>query len=152
MTLLLTLRSDLEQLREQQHAQQAESQSLTSQSQAMLNLNMKLQSTVTKTQVKTIDLELRRLDALQASERLEIIRVSRRSCFAIQLIAKQPYLPSSFFEGDSDAVDALLFFERLAAKAELISSGLVQKHNVAESLGTVISDSLVTVCEVRCAS
>lgn len=41
----------------------------------MLNLNMKLQSTVIKTQVKTIDLELRRLDALQAAERLEIIRV-----------------------------------------------------------------------------
>lgn len=41
----------------------------------MLNLNLKLQSTVLKSQVKTIDLELRRLDAQQASEHLAIVKV-----------------------------------------------------------------------------
>lgn len=65
-------------MRAQQASQQSESQSLTSQSQAMLNLNMKLQSTVLKSQVKTIELELRRLDAQQASEHLAIVKVGCR--------------------------------------------------------------------------
>ena len=41
----------------------------------MLNLNLKLQSTVLKSQVKAIDLELRELEARQAAEHLAIIKV-----------------------------------------------------------------------------
>lgn len=67
--------SDLEQLREHQATQDTESQSLTSQSQAMLSLNLKLQSTVLKSQVKAIDLELRKLEAQQAAEHLSIVKV-----------------------------------------------------------------------------
>lgn len=66
---------DLDQLREHQATQQSESQSLTSQSQAMLNLNLKLQSSMLKGQVKTIELELRKLDAQQATEQLSIMKV-----------------------------------------------------------------------------
>lgn len=53
---------------------------MKSQSQAMLNLNLKLHSSVLKGQVKTIELDLRKLDANQAIERLSIIRV-RTACF-----------------------------------------------------------------------
>jgi hypothetical protein len=122
-------------MREQQNSQRSESQTLTSQSQAMLNLNMKLQSTVLKGHVKTIDLELRKLDAVQAVDRLDIIK---------------PYLPSSFFDADSDAVDALLFFERLSYKAAMLSNMIDQIHNISESLDTVVPESLVVYCEVRC--
>lgn len=66
----------MEQLKEHQASQQTVSQSLTSQSQAMLNLNLKLQSTVAKGQVKTIDLELKKLDALQAVDQIAIMKVS----------------------------------------------------------------------------
>lgn len=45
----------------------------------MMNLNLKLQSSVLKGQVKTIELDLRKLDASQAVERLSIIRVSTAS-------------------------------------------------------------------------
>lgn len=69
--------SDLDLMREQQTAAQTDVQQLSSQSQAMLSLNMKLQNTVMKTQVKTLDLELRRLDAQQAVERLNITKASR---------------------------------------------------------------------------
>lgn len=62
-------------MREQQHTAESDAQNLTSQTQSMLNLNLKLQSTVNKGQIKTIDLELRKLEAAQASERLAIIRV-----------------------------------------------------------------------------
>lgn len=67
--------SDLEQYRKDQAHQETESQSLTSQSQTMLNLNLKLQSSMVKGQVKTIDLEMRKLDARQALEHLAIVKV-----------------------------------------------------------------------------
>lgn len=67
---------DLEQVRQTQATQHPDSEALESQSQAMLNLQLKLQSSVLKGQVKTIELELRKLDTLQAVSRLEILRVS----------------------------------------------------------------------------
>jgi len=49
----------------------------------MLNLNLKLQSTVLKSQVKAIDLELRKLEAQQAAEHLSIVKVrAARFCDA----------------------------------------------------------------------
>ncbi|SCZ96495.1 BZ3500_MvSof-1268-A1-R1_Chr8-2g10234 [Microbotryum saponariae] len=132
--LVSNLQSDLEQLRHHQASQQSESASLTSQSQAMLNLNLKLQSSMLKGQVKTIDLELRKLDARQASEHLAIVR---------------PYLLPAFFDNDSDAVDALLFFERIAYKADLVGMLIEQTHGVTEALNSVVPEALITVCETR---
>lgn len=63
-------------MREQQNLAQTDVQQLSSQSQAMLSLNMKLQNTVMKSQVRAIDLELRKLDAREAMERLMIVKVS----------------------------------------------------------------------------
>lgn len=120
-------------MREQQATQQTESQQLTSQSQAMLNLNLKLQSTVQKAQVKTIDFELRRLDSLQAVDRLAIVR---------------PYLPPAFFEQDGPAVDALLFFDRLAFKGDLIGNIIAQRSNVADALISTVPEGLASICEV----
>lgn len=78
--LLYPLNSDLTTLREQQHTAESDAQNLTSQTQTMLNLNLKLQSTVNKGQVKTIELDLRKMEAAQAVERLNITRVgSNRS-------------------------------------------------------------------------
>lgn len=42
----------------------------------MMNLSLKLQSTAVKTQSKTIDLELRKLEAAQLAEHMTIITVS----------------------------------------------------------------------------
>lgn len=60
----------------------------------------------------------------------------------------QPYLLPSFFEQDSDAVDSLLFFQRLAYKTDLIAMIIEQRHNVTESLNSVVPEGLVGVCEV----
>jgi dynactin 1 len=67
--------SDLERLRHKEESQQSERQDLSSQSQAMMSLNMQLQSTVMKAQAKAIDLELRKLDAMQATDKLAYIQV-----------------------------------------------------------------------------
>jgi len=127
-------RSDLEQVREHQASQQTESESLTSQSQAMLNLNLKLQASARRGQVKTVDLELRKLDAAQATEHLAMVK---------------PYLLPAYFDEDAKSVEALLFFARLSAKAELLSLVLAQQNDVTEALNSTVPDHLVGVCETR---
>lgn len=116
----------------------------------MLNLNLKLQSSMLKGQVKTIDLEMRKLDARQALEHLAIVKV----CFSISSIRcradriVQPYLLPSFVEEDSDAVDSLLFFERMSHKADLLSAVIDSNHNVADALSGAVPEDLVGICEV----
>ncbi|EJT98432.1 hypothetical protein DACRYDRAFT_118713 [Dacryopinax primogenitus] len=131
---VLTLQADIEYLRNQQTTHASEAQALSSQSQAILALNMKLQTTVAKNQAKNIDLELRRLDASQAKEHLQIVQL---------------FLPQAYFEADADATACYLFFERLAYKAELINAVVAQKYNLPESLTQDVSESLVGVCEMR---
>lgn len=102
--------------------------------QAMLNLNLKLQSSVLKSQAKTIDLELGRLQASQATSHLEMVR---------------SYLPSAYFEADADAVNCLLFFRRMAAKSDLIKSIVETNHDIQESLSGIVPEIMVGVCEMR---
>jgi dynactin 1 len=92
-------------VRNQASARSEKSQALTSQTQAMLNLNMQLQQSAIKSQSKAIELELRRLDALQAADHLDLI---------------QPYLPESFHSLDADSIRTLLAFKRFMFKCELL--------------------------------
>ena len=73
--LVTNLQNDLEQLRQQEESKQSEKSSLSSQSQAMMSLNMQLQTTVMKAQAKAVDLELRKLEAAQATDRLQYVQV-----------------------------------------------------------------------------
>ncbi|GAA5813625.1 hypothetical protein MFLAVUS_007108 [Mucor flavus] len=132
--LVMTLQNDLEQLRHKEVSQQSESRTLSSQSQAMMSLNMQLQSTVMKAQAKSIDLELRKLDAAQANDRLSYI---------------QPYLPDSFFKTENDAISCVLLYKRLVFKSELIIKHLDQNHPISEKIMDTVSESLVSVCEMR---
>ena len=121
-------------MRQMQLQQATDAEALTSQSQAMLSLNQKLHNTAHKSQAKAIDLDLRKLDAAQASEHLRII---------------QPYLPISFFEsGDADSANCLLFFQRLAFKSDLINQVIAQMHGLPDSLHSSVPEILVGVCEV----
>jgi dynactin 1 len=127
--------SDLEQLREQQQAQQSEKASLSSQSQAMLNLNMKLQSTVVRNQSKAVDFEFRKFEAAQARQQLQMVI---------------PYLPSIFQEDDKAAIDALLFFNRLVCKTQILIHTLDQTHGLQDgAYPEAIPEALVTACETR---
>ncbi len=135
--LILNLQSDLETLREER-AQEKEADAagndLSSQSQAMLSLNMKLQSSVLKSQAKAIDLELGRLQVAQAQTHLDIIR---------------PYLPSIFFQDDADAVQALLFFQRIGHKTEIIKSSVETGHDIQNKLATAPTEALIAICQMR---
>jgi dynactin 1 len=124
----------METLRAQHQTAQTESQAQANQSAAMMTLNLKLQSTAVKNQAKAIDLELRRIEAHEGRELLAIV---------------QPYLPQIYIESDSDATNCYLFFQRIAAKGDLINSVVGQIHGLPDSLNGPISENLAMVCEVR---
>ncbi|KAH6666469.1 dynactin [Plectosphaerella plurivora] len=111
--LVTSLQSDLEDMRASHAVTEAESEQLDNKSRAMMDLNMKLQISAAKTQVKTIDLELRRLDAQEAEQHLEIVKL---------------FLPETYLE-DRDSVLALLRFKRLSFKAGLLQSFIKERVN-----------------------
>ncbi|EEY19249.1 dynactin [Verticillium alfalfae VaMs.102] len=112
--LVTSLQGDLEDMRASHAVTEAESEQLDSKSRAMMDLNMKLQISAAKTQVKTIDLELRRLEAQEAEQHLEIVKL---------------FLPETYQE-DRDSVLALLRFKRLAFKATLLQGFVKEGRGV----------------------
>lgn len=111
--LVTNLQNDLEDMRASQAVTENESEQLNSRSRAMMDLNMKLQISAAKAQVKTIDLELRRMEAQEAEQHLEIVKL---------------FLPDSY-QSDRDSVLALLRFKRLAFKANLLNGFIKERVN-----------------------
>ena len=74
--LFLLSQSDLDSLRAQTQSAQSESDRAASQTAAMMSLNHKLQSSASKNQARSIDLELAKWEAKEHKEMLEIIQVS----------------------------------------------------------------------------
>ncbi|GAB0133822.1 hypothetical protein EsDP_00002216 [Epichloe bromicola] len=111
--LVTNLQSDLEDMRASQAVTEGESEKLNDRSRAMMDLNLKLQISAAKAQVKTIDLELRRLDAQEADQHLEIVKL---------------FLPDTYQE-DQDSVLALLRFKRLSFKANLLNGFIKERIN-----------------------
>ncbi|KAJ7695201.1 dynactin [Mycena rosella] len=132
--LVMQLQSELDTLRAQTQVAQTESQTAVSQSAAMMSLNLKLQSSASKNQAKNIELEIKRMEARETRELLNIV---------------QPYLPQIYVETDSDATSCYLFFQRLAYKADLITTIVSQNNGLPDSLNGSVSDALVGVCDMR---
>ncbi len=109
--LVASLQSDLDHIRASQQTTEAEAAELNNHSRAMMDLNMKLQAAASRTQVKTIDLELRRLDAQEAVEHLAVVQL---------------FLPEAF-RSERDSILAWLRFKRVAFKARLVQ-GLVKER------------------------
>jgi dynactin 1 len=128
--LVTNLQSDLEDMRASHAMTETESEQLNSRSRAMMDLNMKLQVSAAKTQVKTIDLELRRLDAQEASEHLAIVQL---------------FLPEAF-HADRDSVLALLRFKRVGFKANLLHGFVKERVNGQASTGH--EDDIFAGCDV----
>jgi dynactin 1 len=73
--MLLMGESEIDELRVQQASQEYETATSSKESQAVLNLNLKLQSTAVKAQSKTVDLELKKIEAAQLAEHMRIVQV-----------------------------------------------------------------------------
>ncbi|KAJ2441528.1 hypothetical protein GGI03_008371, partial [Coemansia sp. RSA 2337] len=128
--LVASQQADLQSLRESEHTQASRAASESSKAQEMLSRNLRLESSMTKTKAKAIDLEVRRLDADQAAELLTMY---------------EPFLPDHFFKSESEALRSLLSFKRLAAKSEILCKQLEQD----EKTDTSISDDFVATAEIR---
>ncbi|KAM0720072.1 hypothetical protein Q7P37_004208 [Cladosporium fusiforme] len=128
--LVTQLQSDLQDMQASKQISDTEAADLSSRSRAMLDLNMKLQSSAAKTQVKTIDLELRKLDAQEASEHLAIVQL---------------FLPDAF-QAERDSVLALLRFKRITFKANLVYGFI--KERIASFGARGLDDNVFTACDV----
>lgn len=109
--LVTNLQGDLQDMKASQAVTEGESEKLNSRSRAMEDLTMKLQISAEKAQAKTIDLELRRLEAQEALQHLEIVQL---------------FLPDTY-QSDRNSVLALLRFRRLAFKANLLHQHLQER-------------------------
>ncbi|KAJ2890387.1 hypothetical protein IWW38_004163, partial [Coemansia aciculifera] len=128
--LVTSQQVNLQELREREHSHATEAATESAKAQEMLSRNLHLQSTMVKTKAKTIDLEIRRLDADQAAELLTMY---------------EPFLPDHFYKSESEALRSLLSFKRLAAKSEILCKQLEQD----EKADTSISDDFVATAEIR---
>lgn len=129
-TLVNELQSGLAEMQASKQLSETEAADLNSKSRAMLDLNMRLQSSAAKTQVKTIDLELRKLEAQEASEHLAIVQL---------------FLPDTFHT-ERDSVLALLRFRRIGFKAGVIHSFVKERINTFGTRG--IDEDIFAACEV----
>ena len=111
--LVSNLTSDLEDMRAAKQLTETEANDLTQRSRAMMDLNTKLQASASKTQVKTIDLELRRLEAQESMDHLAIV---------------QEFLPESYAE-EREAVLSHLRFKRVGFKANLLYNIVRERLN-----------------------
>ncbi|KAJ1325018.1 dynactin 1 [Microdochium nivale] len=111
--LVTNLQADLEDMRASHAVNEAESEQINSKTRAMMDLNQKLRISAEKTQLKTIDLELQRMNAQESQQHLQIVKL---------------FLPETF-DQDRDSVLALLRFKRLAFKAGLLHGFLKDRVN-----------------------
>ncbi|RAL13766.1 putative dynactin [Aspergillus homomorphus CBS 101889] len=125
--LVSTLQGDLEDMRASQQISEAEASDLTTRSRAMMDLNLKLQASVSKAQTKTIDIELGRMDAEEATQHLAILKL---------------YLPE-YFDSERNAILALLRFKRVNFKASLMNNTIREKVAEQASISTALEEVFV---------
>ena len=116
--LVSSLQGDLEDMRASKQISETESSELTTRSRAMMNLNTKLQASISKSQTKTIDVELGRLEAEEAGEHLSILKL---------------YLPE-YFDGERNSILAFLRFKRVSFKASLMNSTIRERFSSDQSV------------------
>ncbi|KAI9791833.1 MAG: hypothetical protein M1816_003378 [Peltula sp. TS41687] len=102
--VVMGLQNDLEDMRESQRITGPQGEGVNDRSEGTMDLNRKLQASKSRARSKTIELELLRLEAQQASEQLAIADL---------------YLPRAY-QTDYDPLMALLQFRRVSFKADLL--------------------------------
>ena len=128
--LVTNLQGDLEDMRASQQISETQANELNNRSRAMMDLNMRLQVSASKSQVKAIDLELRKLEAQESADHLAIV---------------QEFLPESY-SADRGSVDALLRFKRVGFKANLLHNFVKERASGVAVPGH--EDDMFTCCEI----
>ncbi|EPS39091.1 hypothetical protein H072_7101 [Dactylellina haptotyla CBS 200.50] len=111
---VMNLDGELEDMRASQQHNTSTAEEISSRSKAVMDLNLKLQMSASKAQIKTIELELRKMEAQEASEHLEMVQL---------------YLAESF-DSERQSIQALLRFKRVSFKSHLLQSHIKDALNV----------------------
>jgi dynactin 1 len=127
--LVTNMQSDLEDMRASKELTETEAQELGSHSRTMMDLNRQLQASAMSTKVKTIEMELRKMEAQEASEHLAIVQL---------------FLPEAF-HAERDSVLALLRFKRIGFKSRLLHGFM--KDRVLSPGPHAQSDHLLAACD-----
>ncbi|PKX99152.1 putative dynactin [Aspergillus novofumigatus IBT 16806] len=112
-------------MRASQQISEAEANDLTTRSRAMIDLNMKLQASMAKTQTKTIDIELNRMNAEEAIQHLSILKL---------------YLPD-YFDGERDS--------RVSFKASLMNNTIPSIATALDDIFLMYISSLSDRCSAE---
>ncbi|WEW57289.1 hypothetical protein PRK78_002754 [Emydomyces testavorans] len=118
--LVTNLQSDLEDMRVSQQISETEANDLSVRSRAMMDLNLKLQNSAAKAQVKSIDVELGRMEAEESAQHLAIMK---------------EYIPD-YFDTERNPILALLRFKRVGFKASLMCNTV--RERLAEPSSSVL--------------
>jgi dynactin 1 len=116
--LVSGLQNEINELRASQNISESEASEMNNKSRAIMDLNLKLQSSASKSQIKTIDIELDRLKAEESAQHLSIV---------------QMFVPESFAH-ENNPVMALMCFKRIKSKAAIVSFVLRDRSKAAQNL------------------
>ena len=117
--LVINLQGDLEHVRASQQITENEATELNSRSKTMMDLNLRLQASASKAQNKTIEMEVGKLEAQQASDHLSIVQ-----CF----------LPEGYAI-NKDSVHAYLRIKRIDFKSNLLYGFIKERARGVAILG-----------------
>ena len=127
--LVTNMQSDLEDMRASKKITETEALELGNHTRSMMDLNRQLQASATSARLKTIDSELRKMDAQEASEHLTIVQL---------------FLPDAV-QTERDSILALLRFRRIGFKSRLLH-GFV-RENVTSAGAHVQPENVLAGCE-----
>lgn len=127
--LVTNMQADLEELRASKEMTETETQELNEKSKAMFDLNRQLQASTASNMIRTIDMELRKLEAQEAAEHLSIVQL---------------FLPEAF-QSERESVLALLRFKRVFFKANLLLGSI--RDRISKG-GEHAQDDIFSACDV----
>lgn len=105
------LQGDIDELRRSRDLNETQANEMNVKSRAMMDLNLQLQNSAAKTQLKTIDYEMRDMQAEQAKSHLEIVQL---------------FVPETF-DQERNPVLSLLSLKRIKSKALLVKTILAER-------------------------
>ena len=141
--------SEIDMLRTQQAFIENEKASSSKEAQTMRSLNMKLQSNVSRTQSRAIDIELDKIQAAQLADQTELILVSISIPDHLIRNDNQPFLPTSYGESEAPSINLYLLLRRILATTQLVYTTLAQIYDLPRSLDVAFSTDLVGICKIR---
>jgi dynactin 1 len=122
--LVTGMNANLEDMRASKEISETEAQNLENSSRAIMDLNRQLQASANNVTVKAIDVELRQLEADQASLQLSILQL---------------FVPEAFHT-EKDSILSLLRFKRIGFKARLLHGFIKQRLS-----GSVAASNTINV-------